>query len=580
MISPLSQLPTAVNRLPNALTDIALQNSRQMDDPHHEQINYAQQLFLVVDNVPEMRQSMAFTLSAIGANKVEFATRVGDALAKIQKQDIDIILCDYDLEHPADGLHLIEEIKLRNLAKQSCVFMIITGERRAQNVIGAVEQAPDDYLLKPFTGDALIRRLDRAIRKKREFECVDDFILRHEYLRAIEECNRHIRNKHQYALDFMKLKGRMCLQIGDHEAARQTYKQVLLVKPLAWAKMGLGKSEFHLKHYALAEQLFNEVLEENGQVMEAYDWLSKILAAQGEFERAQHVLQNAVRISPTIVQRQKQLGSLAHRNKDYGVAEQALKQTIQLARYSFWRDPGDYADLSRVQLDKGDIKAAQQTVSEVRKDFPKDPNAVMVSYVMESLVSGKAGDKNAAHTALELAQKQFQLLGGEVPERYTLDLAEACYRAGDEAQAEQLVRGVLKNRNEDNDILNRISGLYESIGRTEKGQILIEEANADLISINNQAVTLAKAGNLEGAVQLFIQAVTDMPANVQVTLNSINALLAYVNTQGWHASYMQLAKEYLEKVRKQEPSNGKYQRLVQTYQQTLIRHADKLRGGR
>ncbi|WP_137936128.1 response regulator [Chitinivorax sp. B] len=564
-----------MSRPPNALTDLAQQNSKRLEDPRNEQIDYAQRLFLVVDNVVEMRQSMSFTLSAIGANKVEFATRVGDALAKIQKQDIDIILCDYDLEHPADGLHLLEEIKLRNLAKQSCVFMIVTGERRAQNVIGAVEQAPDDYLLKPFTGDALIRRLDRAIRKKREFECVDNFILRHEYLRAIDECNKHIRDKNQYALDFLKLKGRMCLQIGDFDTARQTYKQVLQIKPLAWAKMGLGKSEFHLKHFALAEQLFNEVLDENGQVMEAYDWLAKTLSAQGEFDRAQHTLQTAVRISPTIVQRQKQLGTLAHRNKDFGVAETAMRQTIQLARYSFWRDPGDYADLSRVQLDKGDVKAAQQTVSEVRKDFPKDANAVMVSYVMESMVSQKTGDKAAAQMALEMAQKQYHLLGGDVPERYVLDLAEACYRVGDESEAEQLVRNVLKNRNEDQDVLDRVNNLYSAIGRTETGNALIEQTNADLISINNRAVNMAKQGDLEGAVQLFIQAVTDMPANIQVTLNTINALLAYVNTQGWHASYIQLAKEYLERVRKQDPANGKFQKLVQTYQQTLLRYSAK-----
>ena len=139
----------------NALTDIALRNTQRQVTRDEQEIDYSTKLFLVVDTVPEMRQSMAFTLSAVGANKVEFASRTGEALAKLQRLDVDIVLSEYNLEHPHDGLHLLEEIKLRNLAKQSCVYMIVTGERRAQNVIGAVEQAPDGYLLKPFTGDAL-----------------------------------------------------------------------------------------------------------------------------------------------------------------------------------------------------------------------------------------------------------------------------------------------------------------------------------------------------------------------------------------------------------------------------------------
>lgn len=555
----------------NALTDIALRNTQRQVTRDEQEIDYSTKLFLVVDTVPEMRQSMAFTLSAVGANKVEFASRTGEALAKLQRLDVDIVLSEYNLEHPHDGLHLLEEIKLRNLAKQSCVYMIVTGERRAQNVIGAVEQAPDGYLLKPFTGDALLRRLDRAFRKKREFACVDTAILNHEYLRAIDECNTRIRNQDPYAIDFMKLKGRLTLQIGDYEGARGIYKQVLLLKPLAWAKMGLGKAEYHLKHLATAEQLFNEVLEQNGQVMEAYDWLAKTLAAQGENARAQGTLETAVRISPTIVQRQKALGQIAHRNKDYGAAEQALRQTIQLGRYSFWRDPGDYADLSRTLLDKGDVKSASQALNEVRKDFPKDPSATLLSYVMESQIARKEGDRGRAELALEMAQKQFGLMGGEVAERYALDLAEACYRGGQEAVAEGIVRKVLRNKNEDATILDRVSGLYESLGKPELGRELLDQTNADLVSINNRAVVMARQGDLDGAVQLFIQAVSDMPSNIQVTLNAINALLAYINTKGWHASYMQLAKEYLDRIRRHDPSNGKFQRLAQTYLATTKR---------
>ena len=204
----------------NALTELGMRNA-ESTRRQPVQVDYSRLLFLVVDPAKEMRGAMTMTLSSMGANKVEFATRIGDALSRIQKSDIDIILSEYDLEHSADGLHLLEEIKQRNLCKQSTVFMIVTAERRAQNVIGAVEQAPDDYLLKPFTGEALSKRLDKAIRKKQEFRCVDEAMRNNEYLRAIEECNQRIRNRDEYTLDFMKLKGRLSLMIGDYPGAKQ-----------------------------------------------------------------------------------------------------------------------------------------------------------------------------------------------------------------------------------------------------------------------------------------------------------------------------------------------------------------------
>lgn len=37
--------------------------------------------------------------------------RAGDALSKLGRFDVDIILCDYDLGNGYDGLHLLAEIK-------------------------------------------------------------------------------------------------------------------------------------------------------------------------------------------------------------------------------------------------------------------------------------------------------------------------------------------------------------------------------------------------------------------------------------------------------------------------------------
>ena len=167
------------------------------------------------------------TLSSFGADKVEYASKAGDALAKMGKYEFDVVLCDYDLGNGYDGLYLFEEVKERNLIKQSCVFMIVTGERRSQRVISAAELAPDDYLLKPFTGEVLRERLEKAMRRREAFRLVDEAIMRHEYLSAIEVCSRLIGERGEFTLDFMKLKGSLALKIGDFDSARSLYMDVL-----------------------------------------------------------------------------------------------------------------------------------------------------------------------------------------------------------------------------------------------------------------------------------------------------------------------------------------------------------------
>ena len=76
---------------------------------------YANRLFLVVDSVPEMQRALAMTLSSFGAEKVEYASKASDALAKMGRYEFDVVLCDYDLGNGYDGLYLFEEVKERDL---------------------------------------------------------------------------------------------------------------------------------------------------------------------------------------------------------------------------------------------------------------------------------------------------------------------------------------------------------------------------------------------------------------------------------------------------------------------------------
>ncbi|GLR12497.1 response regulator [Chitinimonas prasina] len=529
------------------------------------EVDYSAKRFMVIDAVQEMRAAMNNTLSTFGVTKVEYAHRATEAIGMIKRGDYDVILCDFDLGHGYDGLHLLEELKLRNLIKPSAVFMIVTGERRSRMVISAAELAPDDYLLKPFTGEELKQRLDRIYNKKVEFEALDAAMMNQDYFKALAECNERIGRKDPFLVDFLKMKGRIALTIGDYPLARDTYQLVLNAREIPWAKMGLAKALFHLKEFAPAREIFEALLAENNRIMEAYDWLAKIHQAEHEHQEAQGVLEKALELSAANVSRQKKLGEVAMRNGDFETATKSFQQTINIAKYSFWRDAGDYASLAKAHLGSGNVMEAAKVAADVRREFRYDQKAELLATVMETQVAIKQGNDSRAQQILNKAKQQYQAVASELPNHFALELAEACYQLGEDAAAGEIVQKLVRNHHEDAAVLERVSAMYEAVGRSDLGQEMIENTARAIVAVNNEAVRMAQAGDLGGAVQKFIHAVDEMPANVQVMLNAVNAMLAYVSRLGWHQEYMELAQTYLDRVKALEPASVKYLKLKDAY---------------
>ncbi|AUH53070.1 response regulator [Chromobacterium sp. ATCC 53434] len=565
----MSESPTQPSTAPEPVHHVRSAPPRNgYEDP------YAKRLFLIIDSLPQMQRALAMTLSSFGANTVEFASKPSDALAKMAKYDFDVVLCDYDLGNGYDGLYLFEEVRERNLLKQSCVFMIVTGERRSQRVISAAELVPDDYLLKPFTGEVLRARLERAMRKRDALRLVDESVLRHEYLTAIDTCSRKIAEDNEFAIDFMRLKGSLSLKINDYDTAREAYMQVLRLKPATWAKMGLAKSLAGLKSPDEARMLFEAVLADNNQVMEAYDWLARLYRGSHDLDRAQDTLQTATEMSPVVFRRQQQLAEVAVLNGDLATAETACQQTLDIAKYTWHRSPTHYAALLRVQLARGDSGNAGRTLANLRHDYRYNEEGEWLAGVMDSQLQAKNGNGDKARELLEAAGERFKQLAPKLNEESQMEYARACYRQGRDQQGNAVMEYLVRNHHDDEDMLARFGDMFEEIGLAEAGRQLISQNVKSVLELNNQAVREAQTGAFDAAIERFIKALEEMPHNVQIMLNLINAVLAYVSQHGWHESHMRRAYELLAKVREIAPANNKFQKILQSWR-ALVDKMDK-----
>ena len=541
-------------------------------------IQFNKKTFLLAETVQEMRLALSMALSSLGVRKMDMASHSKDVIRRLEQKSYDVIICDYMFSGGIDGLALLQEINERRLIKPSTVFMIVTAERNAHKVLSALEYDPDDYVLKPFSANVLMKRLEKAILRKGVFASVGEMIQNHEYANAIAECEIKIREGNVHKLEFMKLKGRLSMTVADYEGAQVIYEQVLATHPVAWATMGLGKSLHHQQEFDKAAQLFQSVVEQNDRAMDAYDWLADSHKSLGELKEAQQVLQAAAGIAPNDPKRQQALAEAAWESGDLEVAESAFRLCLELAKQEATTDAEIHFKLAKVLLTKGSSEAALTLIHEVRHEFSKDQMAVAHAAVIECMILKISGDDKAL-AQYNQAKLDYAALGAELPVNLVLDMINDGLLFADEGHTEAVVRKLLKN-NVEGPMRIKVMALYEKAGKAQQFGVLIDNIRKELVDLNNRAVMLAKAGDFKAAVELFIQAVADTPSNIHFLVNATNALLAYVNMVSWDEAYMKMAEDNIARISGLDPTNPSFLKLSKMHAATSKKFASQSEAGK
>ena len=520
-------------------------------------INFEEKRVLIIDAHASMRSSMRGILSAFGVVHVEMANTANDAIRRLQTKPFDIIICDYFLGDGSDGQQLLEQLRHENLISLSTVFIMVTAESVYERVVSAVELAPDDYLIKPFSPEVLRSRLERVMLKKLAFAPIHRLIAENKLAEAIRACTDLAQHNRKYLIDFLRLLAELYVAQGNFDEAQKIYQQVVGMRAVPWARMGLATMLHYKDHHLEAEALLNEVIEEAPEYMAAYDLLSKVCEAQEKNEQAQHVLERAAAASPYTLHRQKEMGQLAMRNNDLASAEEAFGRVVERGKTSFFRAADDYANLSRVQMERGKFNDALHTLRDARASFNNSPGVTFTTSIMESLIYKKTGDEDASIKALDTALEVQQAHALKLEDDLTLDLAKACFAHNKETEAKGLIDTLVCNNHDSAALIQKAKQLFESIGKGEEGSALVDGSVKAIIQINNQGVLKAQQGDLDGSVQLLTEAATKMPENIQIVLNAAQALLVHIDKRGWNENHMAAAQRYLEVARGKNASHPK-----------------------
>jgi len=527
--------------------------------------NISDKWVLVVDDLDGMRSQMRMTLSSSGFAKVHVVSNIKEALGFLAENHYDVILCDYSLGDSTDGQQFLEYLRTNDLIKRNTIFVMITAEQSYEKVVAASECAPDDYVLKPFTAAQFNTRLEKLLVKQEYFSAIDKAADKKNWAGVIAECDKLLPARDKHFFDLCKIKGATLIRDKQAQQAADFYREILALRPIVWAKLGLARALAMLDNKVEAEQLAREILAEAPQFMAAYDFLGKLMSDSGDNKAALDVLQKARGIAPGTMSRIRVLSTLAMTTGQPELAEKVMRETLKKHKYSPVRQANDYAVLSKALVNQGKTGDALTVVQDGKKSFSdKHSNVVLSS--SESIVHRASGNDELAQAALEQAMSAGDI--GSMPADAVVAMADACFALGKNDEAAELLRHAVQNHPEDDTIKGKVQAVLISSGKdASEATAIIDASSQEVILLNNEGVRKAQEGQLSEAIDMLCEAANRLPNNLQILGNAALVLALDLTRNGQNPGKLANCLSYRESLIKQSPSHPKLEQIDGTLKQ-------------
>jgi len=525
---------------------------------------------LVVDPSPAIRANLQNMLVGSGITRVEFAVNAGGAIKALSRKTYDIILCEYDLGGPnaggegQDGQQLLEDLRHHKLIPPWAIFIMLTSEGAQDKVMSAAELTPTDYVLKPFTAGILNERIARALARRAALLPAYQQIAQGQTRAALQACVDGAVAKPRFAFDFARLRAELHAALKEAAEAEDIYRQVLAVKPLGWARLGLARALVAQDRIDEAAAELDALIADNPRMMAAYDLLARCQARNGEPALAQKTLEQAVALSPHMVRRLRRLGEVALEAGDNTAAEQSFKQVVTRSRHSEFRSPEDHVQLVKALVRKGDPLGASATIRDMERSLRGAPQTPACAAIATALLHEAGGNTAGVVTELRHAVDAVRA-GGALSSGLRVDLARACLaqRMDDEASEVMLTAlgGGAGGAGGTGVSAEQATEVFVQAGRPDLADGMSRQLRAQAQILLGVADEKRNMGDVRGAVQTLLEALNMAPNNLQVMIAVSGGILRQVMEMGWDEALAALCGEQLEHIRRLDPVHPRLQAL-------------------
>jgi DNA-binding NarL/FixJ family response regulator len=513
----------------------------------------AQLSVLIVDPNPGLRANLQNMLNQSGVTRIESAVNASTAIKALGRKSFDVILCEYELgsgttsNEGQDGQQLLEDLRHHRIIPPWAIFIMLTAEGAYGKVVSAAELTPTDYILKPFTAQVLHERIQKAVTRRTALLPVYQLIAQGRAREAIDAAIESARTRPAYALDFARLRAELHVSLKEHELAETVYNDVLAVKPVGWARLGLARAIAAQGRTLDAIPLLEQLVADNPRLMAAYDLLARCQQERGDAALAKKTLEDAVAISPYVVRRLRKLGEVALEAGDTDGAEKSFRQVVTRSRFSEFRNPEDHVNLVRALVGKGDPAGASTVIRDLERSLRGTPAADTCKAISVALVHDAAGNAAAAVKELKTAVDAVRA-GDPLSPNMRVGLAQSCLAHRLDDEASEMMLGAL-NGGDDALSAQQALNVFVKAGRPDLADGMGKQLRAQAQILLGVADEKRNMGDVRGAVQTLLEALHMAPNNLQVMIAVVGGVLRQVMEMGWDHPLATLAQEQLEHIR-------------------------------
>jgi DNA-binding response OmpR family regulator len=524
---------------------------------------------LIVEDSHTVRQSLRAMLSMASITRAEAVATAAEGRKRLKSRSYDVVLCDYNLGDGMDGQELLEVVRKEGLLPLGTIWIMITGERKYERVVAAAEMAPDDYILKPFTSNILMERLDGANKRKDFLRPAYRLIESGRNEEAIALLARMAQEaaSGQQRLDALRLRAELLVNAGRQPEALTIYQELLSQRIIPWARMGVARIYSEDGNTAEANELLKEIVAEAPLYTDAYDRLAQNLLDDGQYQAAMEVLEKAVAISPRNFHRLKSCGQAALRVGDPKKAAEYLQRAVDIGRNNAVFGPDVLADLVQAYCESGETQTVDRLQAEISALSGNDPSGRFVLAVCRAVSAQSRGRQDEALAGLHSVAGQLAASWLDFPSalRFLGAAAKLPAELPDNAVvawASQITLRFVHVKHDLGEVLETIKGNQACIAA-------VHQAYASLQQQNNRAVELVSDGKVAEAGSMLYQ-VAMSTLNERTGMNACAMLLrVYEELRQKGEAFQQEFKQYEVKLleildwlpRENERVQGFWQRL-------------------
>ncbi|NQY89985.1 MAG: response regulator [Colwellia sp.] len=519
-------------------------------------INYSDKNFLIIDNIKpshDILKKFAMTLTTRQVDSTHYAQNI---ISLCLEKHYDIIFLGYDLgEKQKNGQQILEELRTSEVISRHCVVIIITAEVSQAMVLAALEHKPDSYLSKPYSINALQKRLNKCMMKKQSMYFIYQALENHDQRLTVTLINEALANNTPYRIECLGIKSRQLFELQQFNQAQQIYLAYQNEPNCQWANIGLGKIALKNNNLVDAEAIFKDIVAQQPLYLPAYDWLAETYKRKSENIFAEEILAQAIQLSPRSVRRLKQYAGLCFDNKHFEKAADAYRHVYDLAYNSIHYCPenallfvkslaGYSENLSRVDAKRMNNHAFTM-LSDMNRNFNQTSLKVQ-SYLLSACLLDNIHDYAIAKNKLD---QGIDLLNKEQKNMDTDELTDIAYS--------------LTKLNS-----NKASQLLTSVNQTSStkiGQLTDEQPNEDYTIKAQKALAVGKKlyeeKEYNKAINSLTEALVLFPNHKGIKLNLIQVLLSAYEDDKFMINELKKAKKLILELITISKENDLYARL-------------------